>query len=218
MNFEIGMLGFPFLGLPLLGGLMMTWALRSRFGTPGVQEWIAGMWLLMAGNALLAVRAPATEALAIPLRNAAWVAGAGLLWVGNLRHGGRTASLRPLVALLLLVVPLQAYFAWIHPAVLVRSVILSAAMSLIFTAGALALRTRGPSAVSGIRTFAQGLFALHACFYGVRGAFLLRPALARSYSLEGAERVATMSFLTLSLVLLQATLWALAHAKTLRRA
>jgi hypothetical protein len=176
------------------------------------------MWLLMAGNALLVLRAPATEALAIPLRNGGWISGAGLLWIGNLRHVGRPASFRPLAALLILVVPLQAYFGGIHPSVLARSLILSGAMSLLFSGGALALRPRVPSGPAGIRAFAQGLFALHACFYATRGAAILRPALARAYTLDGADMVATMSFLTVSLVLLQATLWALAQSRALRRA
>jgi hypothetical protein len=215
MGFEIDLLNLPFLALPSAGALILSLALRDRLHRPWVAAWVVALWSEVLANLLFVLRPPAWEPILVPLRNAAWMACASLVWWGSARLS-RRASMLPVGLGIGTIAALQAYFTWIHPFIPARAFVLSAALALFYGAAARALSRLPRPSRSGVLRFAVVVVGLHGVYYGGRALFFLS-----TWHEDGPQRftnseiIVTMTFLTVSLILLQAALWALARMTSL---
>ncbi|HYN40475.1 MAG TPA: hypothetical protein VE129_01765, partial [Thermoanaerobaculia bacterium] len=121
---------FVFLGLVI----SVLLAYRELRGTPGLGRFVSGYCALIAGTGLFAVRDQIPDVLTIVVANVLVVLGAAFVLEGIALFYGLAVGYRITLATAFLSAPVFAWFTWVEPSSLWRTVFSSAALALLLGA------------------------------------------------------------------------------------
>ena len=151
---------FVFLGLVI----SVLLAYRELRGTPGLGRFVSGYCALIAGTGLFAVRDRIPDFLTIVVANVLVVLGAAFVLEGIALFYGLAVGYRITLASALLSAPVFAWFTWVEPSSLWRTVFSSAALAVLLGAASwTAGRTRhegGSRLLDTVTAVALGACAL----------------------------------------------------------
>ncbi len=151
---------FVFLGLVV----SVLLAYRELRGTPGLGRFVSGYCALIAGTGLFAVRDRIPDFLTIVVANVLVVLGASFVLEGIALFYGLAVGYRITSAAALLSAPVFAWFTWVEPSSLWRTVFSSAALAVLLGAASwTAGRTRhagGSRLLDAVTAVALGTCAL----------------------------------------------------------
>jgi hypothetical protein len=210
MAFELRLVAVPFAFMTVLVAIGSSLALLPRRAVPGVSAWLSWVWCYALGNLFFALRAPAFEPVAVPLRNGLWILAMGSLWLGCARYSGQKAKAWPIGVALLLVLPAQTFFTWVSPNAALRIFIISAAIGFGYAVAAWTFCAKNHPAPTGLRWTAILLFAGGVVFYGGRMIYALLWAPQYAQSIDTFATLVTWVFILVTQTVLSLLLWFLA--------